>query len=236
MIVRAVALLVLATPAVAGPPSHCGERETVVFTCPVKQKTLSVCAGAPAGDVTYAQYRFGPIGKPELVHPPQAQGFSAFRMQESTLVSGTATTLSFANGEIGYEVWSQDGADGGVNIYKGSTRIATVSCTATATTGWDVIRESVAAGGLAELNAPATCDDAASRYADHAFAKAAGQMDGVQQYEIHEATKGQCGAGWSAEAVTCFAKSADSSACMDKLTAAQRGALDGAVRAITAGE
>lgn len=236
MSVRALALLVLAAPAVAAPPSHCGDRETVVFTCPVKTKTLSVCAGAPSGDVTYAQYRFGVIGKPELVHPPQAQGFSAFRLQDSTHVSGTSTSLSFVNGEVGYEVWSQDGADGGVNIYKGEQRIATVSCTATATTSWDVLREHVAAGGLAELRAPATCADAASRFADHAFAKAAGQMDGVQQGDIYQATESQCGAGWSAEAVACFAKSADSSKCMDKLTAAQRGALDGAVRAITAGE
>lgn len=235
MPLRALVLLAFAAPALAAPPSHCGARETVVFTCPVKARVLSVCAGAPAGDLSYAQYHFGPLGEAGLVFPSDAQGFAAFRLKETTQAQGSSTTLSFVRGDVGYEVWSQDGRDagGGVNIYKGGQRIATVGCSGAPTQSWQTLAGHVAQGAIQDLSGPASCDAAASRFADHAFAQANGQMDGVQQAEIWESAKAQCAAGWPAAAVDCFAKAASASACLGKLRAPQRAALESAVKAAT---
>jgi hypothetical protein len=65
-------LFVTASVAHALPRSHCKLNEEVLFTCNMRLKTLSVCSskevtGSPR---TWIQYRFGVIGSPELVYPP----------------------------------------------------------------------------------------------------------------------------------------------------------------------
>ena len=71
-LVLVATLFLAASVAHALPRSHCKLNEEVLFTCNMRLKTLSICSskevtGSPR---TWIQYRFGAIGSPELVYPP----------------------------------------------------------------------------------------------------------------------------------------------------------------------
>lgn len=201
--------------------THCTPSERVVMSCQVKKKVLSVCAGPTEGTPAWLQYRFGPLGKPELIAPAtKAQSLRAFRLDRRTLASGTSTALVFANDRATYEVFTQDGKDagGGVNVRTGQSAPVAVPCTGPFIERWNDVEFLLAAGDVETFH----CAQAGSAYADRALADAKGQMDGVQQAELATAVTALCSAGWSLDAARCVAKGAPD--C--PLTVAQRSALE----------
>lgn len=126
-------------------PSPCPAGTTVVMTCPVKKKQIAVCIDA-ASPPKFAEYRFGTLDvvatRPELLVPAdRSAGFRAFTFARRTLASGTAATLSFHNGDVGYEVYTQDGKDagGGVLVSKNGAVIASVACSGDYQESWEVL-------------------------------------------------------------------------------------------------
>ncbi len=139
-------LLGLAYPACGLAASHCGQGETTYFSCKIKgsAKVVSLC-GAPgllsgnAEDLQngWLQYRFGPLGKPELVYPARKQG-SVFAFQGSWSQHkpispddtwGFDESLSFSNGnaEYGITIARYEGEFYGVGVTQG-TRSALLAC------------------------------------------------------------------------------------------------------------
>jgi hypothetical protein len=126
-----ISMLVLALSMMVAQAGPCADDEVRVLSCLAKKKQLAVCAG-PSSSPTWLQYRFGPPGRPELVFPRDvARGFAPFSFAEQTLATGTAKTLTFTSDGTSYEVWTQDGKDGGmgVNVSQGGKVVATVACT-----------------------------------------------------------------------------------------------------------
>lgn len=205
--------------------SPCGAGERVVMQCPVKKKVLAVCATPQQGTPTTLQYRFGPAGKPELLYPKDTEGSLArFKLLRRELISGTATTLSFVNAGVAYEVFTQDGRDagGGVNVRGADGKTTLVSCTGPFRAQWDDVRPVLEEADLERAVMMDRCRRAASGYADHAMATSKGQMDGMQQGGLYEAVEALCREGWSVAAAECTA--AKKFPCA--LTADQQKALD----------
>lgn len=201
--------------------THCSSGERVVMSCQVKKKVLSVCTGPKEGTPTWLQYRFGPLGKPELIAPTTKAGsLRFFRLDQRTLATGTSTALIFANDTTTYEVFTQDGKDasGGVVVRTVNAATTAVGCTNAFTEQWDDVKFVLAAGDVETFH----CAQAGSAYADRAFTDAKGHMDGVQQAELAEAVTTLCSSGWSLDAARCVAKGAPD--C--PLTPAQRKALE----------
>lgn len=201
--------------------THCGPSERVVMSCQVKKKVLSVCTGPKEGTPTWLQYRFGPLGKPELIAPTSKTGsLRFFRLDQRTLATGTSSALIFANDTTTYEVFTQDGKDasGGVVVRTGQAAPVAVGCTSAFTEQWDDVKSLLATGDVETFH----CAQAGSAYADRALKDAKGQMDGVQQSEIAEAVTALCASSWSLDAARCVAKGAPD--C--PLTPAQRKALE----------
>jgi len=123
-------------------PNHCRSNETAVFNCPVSggNKVLSLCVGTltPAGD-GYLQYRFGPIGKPDLIFPDSLAGsHEQFRIHSVTYAGGWDTRVGFSVGAYTYQVYDQayslgpqtpdKDVYGGVMVFRDGRRIANVRC------------------------------------------------------------------------------------------------------------
>lgn len=82
--------------------SLCGPLEKAVFNCPVRGKTLSLCAIGTGGDLKL-QYRFGPQGKPEFQYPSQPQAPAGHFLASRTAYSGGGESrVRFNNGRYGY--------------------------------------------------------------------------------------------------------------------------------------
>lgn len=199
-------MLVLLLPLLVAqvPPSHCQGGERVVFTCAVKKKLLSVCAGPD-----WLQYRFGRPGTPELVYPPEkALSLGRFRFEERTLISGTSQVLSFANQGTRYEVYSQDGRDagGGVLVSTGAGRPTTIACSGAFQERWGEVSGALQGGDVEAAAAAERCRLAGIGYADRALKGAQGQMDGAQQGALYETVVGLCTGGWSPAGAACVAK------------------------------
>lgn len=120
------------------------------MSCAAKKKHIAVCIDASAKP-TWAQYRFGPLATilttPELVMPAEtAAGFKPFSFARTDLISGSVATLTFSSGDIRYEVFTQDGRDGGggVVVNKGSKVMATVSCTGEVDEHWELLEPHLA--------------------------------------------------------------------------------------------
>ncbi|MDX2012347.1 MAG: hypothetical protein SFW67_19280 [Myxococcaceae bacterium] len=210
----------------------CDPGERVVMTCAVKTKRLSVCAGPPEGPVRWLQYRFGPVGAPELTWPPTREGSaSAFTFKTTSLIDGTATTLAFTRAGVRYEVWTQDGrsAGGGVVVHPPKGRPVTLACTSAPVAAWDEVRSVLGTGAAG----PIDCQRAADAYADRALRESKGQMDGVQQAALTDAVKALCERDWSPEARGCIASGAPA---RPALSPAQQRALTGAARAVVSPE
>ena len=57
--------------------SHCAANEKIYFSCNLvqSQKVVSLCGGSSESDrISWLQYRFGKIGKPEMVYPQNKNG------------------------------------------------------------------------------------------------------------------------------------------------------------------
>ena len=150
-----VGLIVLSSPAFAD-EGHCRENEQVVFSCSVGKKTASVCASPESSqNIGYIQYRFGPIGAPEISYPENPSNFRKFT--DTGLFQSKHTTggwIRFTNGGYRYiayshEWQSDDGDNGGitqgVSVLKDGKRIAKLSCKSTATSDFYIPQQS---GGL----------------------------------------------------------------------------------------
>lgn len=125
--------------------SLCKPSERVVFTCPLNQKTVSVCASDSfAGDESYVQYRFGSRGKVEAAIPSDPAPFraAAVAWQHSTGAARDASYLRFTQGGYRYYVYSastlgvnapvtDDGIrsePAGVVVMKGKERVFARQC------------------------------------------------------------------------------------------------------------
>ena len=110
---------------------------------------------------TFAQYRFGRLDllatAPELVVPKDTkEGFRPFTLARRDLLSGSSTTLSFRNGDVDYEVFTQDGKDvgAGVNVAQNGKSLATIACTGDVEEHWDRLEPHAGQEGKA-ADAPA---------------------------------------------------------------------------------
>lgn len=98
--------------ATAAEDTLCGTDETVVFSCHVGKKIVSLCR--PAAGEKALVYRFGAPGRPELVFPESGHvGGPGFTRWEAVRFGGGTTSVSFQRGEYRYSVYSQVGRSEG---------------------------------------------------------------------------------------------------------------------------
>jgi hypothetical protein len=111
----AAALAVLtAARAAAGTAENtlCGTDESVVFSCHVGKKIVSLCR--PAAGEKALVYRFGAPGLPELVFPESGHaGGPDFMRADAVRFGGGLTSVSFQRGEYRYSVYSHVGRSEG---------------------------------------------------------------------------------------------------------------------------
>jgi hypothetical protein len=113
--------------------AHCSSAEQTLFSCSTGSKIVSVCAtqdlSAGAGAV---QYRFGPMGSPELRHPPAADWRRSTRGGVLTFAGGGGAYLAFARGPYRYVVYTAIGRGwgekAGVVVEKSGKRVASLRC------------------------------------------------------------------------------------------------------------
>ena len=108
---RKLLLLAMFVPVMCwgAPASHCTAEEKVYFSCVTKsqERVLSVCGSSvlTATD-SYLQYRFGPVGKPELQFPSDRKGsIQQFRFYHYFRASVDRSGLTFQSGDYAYEVY-----------------------------------------------------------------------------------------------------------------------------------
>lgn len=147
-------MLSLALPlALAAAPSPCPPGTAIVMSCPAKKKHIAVCVDA-AATPTFAQYRFGPLDTittaPELAVPADTkEGFSRFTFERRDLAFGSSATLTFKNGDVTYEVYTQDGsrdAGGGVNVMQGGKTLASIACSGDFEEHWEKLEPHLKGG------------------------------------------------------------------------------------------
>jgi hypothetical protein len=114
---RALTLIaaLAAAPALAQPAArtHCTASETVVFSCATgATRTVSLCL-RPGADPTKGglTYRFGPLGKPEMVLPRAGSPAPHGRF-ESFANGGRTGFVRMSNGQTSYVVWHAELRDG----------------------------------------------------------------------------------------------------------------------------
>ncbi len=93
-------------------PSLCTPGEAVIFSCPVsKTKVLSICSSKQySADSGYVQYRFGPVGKPEMVVPSSKTAPSQSAQSGTWMFSGGGGAyMQFVNKKTTYSVYSAVG-------------------------------------------------------------------------------------------------------------------------------
>ncbi|MFT4978544.1 MAG: hypothetical protein ACI8S6_004454 [Myxococcota bacterium] len=136
-------------PLVGAGEGHCAAGESVFFSCSTNNsKVLSLC-GSGSGSGSRVQYRFGPLGNPELVYPPDSRA-SAFSVAEESTVRAQATVASVSNGDVTYKVTDSIGGGGGpdaasnnfqgVYVYQNDKLLATVGCTGEPETDWAALQ------------------------------------------------------------------------------------------------
>jgi hypothetical protein len=116
-------------PTVSTADTLCSGKEKVVFSCSIGKKVVSVCeAEGASGRV---QYRFGPLGAPELVwpeNPASRQGVTAGSLMYS---GGGGAYIRFAKSGTRYVVYSGEGqgwSKEGVAVEQGSKITANLPC------------------------------------------------------------------------------------------------------------
>lgn len=117
--------------------SHCQGEEQVIFSCSLGEKTVSVCASNDfSASSGYLQYRFGPLGMPELTFPAvnDASVPVVQFIQARTLIfaGGGGGYLRFINGEYHYIVYTAIGkgwgTKDGIAVERSHQVIANLKC------------------------------------------------------------------------------------------------------------
>lgn len=132
MRIATIVLLAILPSTVVGGESHCIPPETVVFSCPVGKKIVSVCAAPGLKPGGALHYRFGPPGAPEMRLP--AGEATAPSIQARTLMysGGGGAYLRFRNGAISYVVYTATGkgwgSKAGVAVEKNGKLSANLKC------------------------------------------------------------------------------------------------------------
>lgn len=130
---------------------HCTPDEIALFDCATGDgKQLSLCGTATLETM---QYRFGPVGSPELVHPDDTERFPMIHGHEAW-ARGEEHSVSFTRGDHTYRVVSASGSgiEGelnnyeGVQVYLGEEMLTFVAC-ATAANSELTRLESILGGG-----------------------------------------------------------------------------------------
>jgi hypothetical protein len=82
--------------------------ETVVFSCAVGERVASVCAAQQAETHRYLQYRYGMLGRPELMLPSidQPPGFNTDSMAYFNYIGDGNGFIRFKNGRYSYIVYA----------------------------------------------------------------------------------------------------------------------------------
>ncbi len=91
-----------------GATSHCTSEETVVFSCSLGNKTVSVCGSKGfTGTSGYLQYRFGKHGAPENIYPSLGDPPTKYtERQWVPLGGGGEAYLRFKKANYAYVVYS----------------------------------------------------------------------------------------------------------------------------------
>ncbi len=106
------AVMMVAGAATAAEDTLCGTDETVVFSCHVGKKIVSLCR--PVAGEKALVYRFGAPSRPELVFPESGHaGGPSFMRSDAVRFGGGSTSVSFQRGEYRYSVYSQVGRSEG---------------------------------------------------------------------------------------------------------------------------
>lgn len=114
--------------------SHCTKEESIIFNCKIGKKTVSVCASIPVTKVSgYLQYRFGPIGSPELVYPDtQIPPGDSITADTLTFAGGGAAYIRFIRNRYSYVVYTAIGKGwgdkAGVTVEQDHKRQVNLSC------------------------------------------------------------------------------------------------------------
>lgn len=120
-------------------PSHCTADEKIYFTCSTGAKVISICGATNLTKTNgHLQYRFGVVGKPELIlpagkeHPAKHFAYSNMTGTGMGLIS-----LSVGSGNVRYNVYSAYVIRGsgdesqGVSVTRDDKEIADIHCKAT---------------------------------------------------------------------------------------------------------
>ena len=130
-------MVIFENPEVPSVKSLCQAKEQVIWTCSTtNNKIASVCASKNLdADQGYVQYRFGKMGKIELVLPREkvnSQNFFTYSRYTRPLV--TMLTLSFENNGFKYEIHVDDNSEekppvrmASIDISNGD-RLSSISC------------------------------------------------------------------------------------------------------------
>lgn len=113
--------------------SHCSAQEQVIFTCSTGAKTVSVCASESVSPTTgYLQYRFGPMGAPELLYPAQEAERGVIRAGRWVFAGGGGAYLKFVRYPFNYIVYTAIGRGwgqkAGVAVEKDGKLMANFPC------------------------------------------------------------------------------------------------------------
>jgi len=117
----------------AATSTHCMPEEQVIFSCSVGKKVVSICASDTLGPASgRAQYRFGALGKIELMIPAQPQYPTTFsRLGVMRGPAWVDTHIRVVNGEYAYTVYEGEGKGwqrSGVLVTKKDQTLANLSC------------------------------------------------------------------------------------------------------------
>jgi len=131
------------TEAIASEPlTHCGTGEDVFFSCAIEgsSKAVSLCGETDdSGRPIWVQYRFGPVGRSELVFPlgkADALGKFGGVRQSAKAIGLTVLEVWFRIGAHDYLIQHTSGGDcedeckevNDLIIFKRGATIATLSC------------------------------------------------------------------------------------------------------------
>ncbi len=151
--------LILAPSTALAAEGHCDATEQVVFSCSIGKKTVSVCASSDLSpEKGYVQYRFGPIGTPEISYPENPSNFRPITDMGRFVDNAFGGWIRFTNGTYRYLVysheWQSDGGDSGgisqgVIVLKDGNRLATLSCKPKVISDFDTLSDS---GGVRQLS------------------------------------------------------------------------------------
>lgn len=115
-------------------PSLCASDEEVIFACSTGSKIVSVCASRDLSDQAgWLQYRFGPPGSPELVHPQEKSHPRAFVQAGTwTFSGGGGAFLRFLKSPYAYTVYTAIGRGwgekAGVAVEQDGRPLANLAC------------------------------------------------------------------------------------------------------------